>query len=117
MERHTASVHGAHMATKSRPQWRRTFLRQWREHRNLTLESVSEKMGISHGQLSRIERGLSPYSQHVLEVAAAEYGCTVQDLLTRQPDEAEDLISLVGQLNPQQRRRAARLIDALREED
>lgn len=45
-------------------------------------------MGLKHSQLSKIERGLHPYNQHVLEVAALEYGCTVADILTRTPESA-----------------------------
>lgn len=69
--------------------WRKTYLREWREFRDKSLESVSAQMGLTHGQLSKIERGLHPYSQHVLEVAALEYGCTVLDLLSRPPGEAD----------------------------
>lgn len=46
-------------------------------------------MGLTHGQLSKIERGLHPYSQNVLEVAALEYGCTVVDILSRPPSDAD----------------------------
>lgn len=72
--------------------WRKTFLREWREFRERSLESVAPQMGITHGQLSKIERGIYPYSQRVLEVAALEYGCAITDLLSRRPgpqDEAK----------------------------
>lgn len=42
-------------------------------------------MGITHGQLSKVERGLHPYNQHILEIAALEYRCTVSDILSRPP--------------------------------
>lgn len=70
--------------------WRKTFLREWREFRGKSLEEVAAQMGLTHGQLSKIERGLHPYSQNVLEVAALEYDCTVLDLLSRKPDPAAD---------------------------
>lgn len=65
--------------------WRRTFLREWRTFRDRSLESVAPQMDITYTQLSKIERGLYPYNQHILEVAALEYGCTITDLLTRAP--------------------------------
>lgn len=65
--------------------WRKTFLREWREFRGRSLESVAAQMDMTYTQLSKIERGLYPYNQHVLEVAALEYGCTVTDLLNRKP--------------------------------
>jgi transcriptional regulator with XRE-family HTH domain len=88
MELQTRPVNAVRMAQAPR-RWRKTFLRDWREFRGLSLESVSAQMGLTHGQLSKIERGLHPYSQHVLEVAALEYGCSVPDLLSRAPGEAD----------------------------
>jgi len=77
--------------------WRKTFLREWRKHRGRSLEDVAPRMGISNAQLSRIERGLQPYSQRVLEVAAEVYGTTVPDLLVRRPgDESAAIFHLSG---------------------
>lgn len=73
-----------HMAQRPRT-WRKTYLREWRELNERSLESAAAQMGLTHGQLSKIERGLHPYSQHVLEVAALEYGCSVLDILSRPP--------------------------------
>lgn len=99
------------------PTWRPTFLREWREARGKTLEEVAPKMGITHGQLSKIERGKHPYSQNILEVAAEEYDCTVQDLLTRRPDEAENIFARWPILTEQQKRQAIRLLNAVISED
>lgn len=116
------SVHVIHMPTQRRapprkapalPRWHPSYLRQWRLHADRSLESVAAKMGITHGQLSRIERGLSPYSQNILEIAAIEYKCTVQDILTRAPDEADSVFSMWGKLDDGQRRQAQRLFEAL----
>lgn len=114
-----ASVHFAHTMSASprKPAWRRTFLREWREHCGLSLETVAAKVGMQHGQLSRIERGLQPYSQRVLEICAELYGCTVQDLLTRRPTEADNVFAMWSRLSDGQRRRAARVIDALRDDE
>lgn len=62
-----------------------TFLKEWREHRGLTLEAAAEKLDIHYTTIARIERGQSPYSQDFLERAAAAYECDVIDLLTVDP--------------------------------
>lgn len=78
------AIFAVRMAQQPRT-WRKTYLREWREFNERSLESVAAQMGLTHGQLSKIERGLHPYNQHVLEVATLEYGCTVLDLLSRPP--------------------------------
>jgi transcriptional regulator with XRE-family HTH domain len=70
---------------KTARHWRKTFLRDWREFRGRSLESVAARMGLTHGQLSKVERGKHPYNQHILEIAALEYRCEVADLLIRAP--------------------------------
>jgi transcriptional regulator with XRE-family HTH domain len=64
-----------------------TKMREWRESRNLTLEAVAADLGITHGTLSKIERGQSPYNQRQLERLAELYDCEVIDLLVRAPDQ------------------------------
>ncbi len=86
------SNNAVRMAQPAR-RWRKSYLREWREFRKRSLESVAAQMELTHGQLSKIERGLYPYNQHVLEVAALEYGCRVQDLLTRAPGPQDALPS------------------------
>lgn len=76
---------------KAARQWRKTYLREWRMFRDRSLESVAARMDLNHGQLSKVERGLHPYNQHILEIAALEYRCTVADLLSRAPGPADAL--------------------------
>lgn len=64
---------------------RRHFLKQWREYNNLDQEQAALRLDISRTQLSKIENMRSPYSQGLLEAAADAYGCTVADLLMRNP--------------------------------
>lgn len=121
MEPVFAAVHPMHMARNpkkppQKPKWRVTFLRAWREHHGKSLEVVAAKMGKTHGQLSRIERGISPYTQKILEIAAVEYGCTVQDLLSRAPTEADSIFGVWGKLDDAQRRRAVRMFEAMIED-
>ena len=52
----------------------RTFIRNWRAHRNLTLAQLAQRIGTTHATLSRIERGLQPYNQPLLEALAEARG-------------------------------------------
>jgi transcriptional regulator with XRE-family HTH domain len=50
--------------------YRATFIREFREKLGLTLVEVAKKCGTTHATLSRLERGLIPYSQRLLEKIA-----------------------------------------------
>ena len=60
-----------------KPARRPTYIRVWRKHRGLTLAQLADRLqtelevAISEGQISRIERGETPYSQDILEAFAA----------------------------------------------
>lgn len=73
---------------------RRTFLREWRQYRNLTQEQAAERIGIDHSTLGRIERRLVPYSQGMLEAASEAYNCEPWDLLNVDPFKAGDVVDL-----------------------
>ena len=90
------------MAHKSKR--RHTYLREWRKHRNKTLVQVAEMLNITHGQLSRIERGDSPYNQTLLEMLAEIYGCEPVDMLIRNPSEPQSIWSIWDQAKPGERR-------------
>lgn len=81
-----------------KPQRRRTFLREWREHRNLTQEAAADRIGVDQTTLSRIERGVLPYSQDFLEAAAFAYMCEPADLLMRNPLDADAVWSITDNL-------------------
>jgi transcriptional regulator with XRE-family HTH domain len=68
-----------------RRELRRHFLQQWRQYRGLSQEQAALRLDISRTQLSKIENMRSPYSQGLLEAAAEAYGCSVADLLIRDP--------------------------------
>jgi DNA-binding Xre family transcriptional regulator len=99
----------------SRSPYATTHMRAWREHRNKTLEVMAEKCGIKHGQLSRIERGLQPYRQTILETYARELDCSVVDLIVRDPDEAEDVLSLWSKLDGRGRKMVAGMLKSAAE--
>ena len=74
---------------------RRTFLRHWREYRNLTQAQAADRIGIDQSQLSRIERGKYPYNQGFLEAAAIAYLCEPADLLMRNPKDKNAVWTLI----------------------
>jgi transcriptional regulator with XRE-family HTH domain len=111
-----SGVHPMYMARRpqpqpKRPQFRRTFIRQWREHRDLTLEQLAERvraineaLETTHASLSRIERGLQPYNQPLLEAIAEALQTDPPSLLMRDPSSAEDIWSVWDQAKPGERK-------------
>jgi transcriptional regulator with XRE-family HTH domain len=88
---------------------RPTYIRAWRQYRGLTLEQTADRVGTSvggftHASLSRIERGLQPYSQPILEALADALGTDAASLLMRDPNEAEGLWTLWDQARPGERK-------------
>jgi len=63
----------------------KTFLKEWREHRGMTLEEAAEKIDLHYTTLMRIERGAVPYNQDFLERAAIVYACDITDFLDNSP--------------------------------
>lgn len=92
------------MPRRPTPRARKTFLRAWREHREKTLEQAAEFVGITHASLSRIERGLQPYSQPILEGLADLYMTDPASLLMRNPTDSEGLWSVWDNAKPGERR-------------
>lgn len=72
-------------------------MRQWREYREKTLEQAGEAVGMSHAQLGRIERGLQPYNQELLEKLADLYRTTPASLIMRDPTKEDAMWSLWDQ--------------------
>ena len=64
---------------------RRTFLKEWRKHRKLTLEVASRRAGMTAGNLSAMERRPQGYTQAGLEALALTYECEPSHLLAIDP--------------------------------
>jgi len=91
----------------------KTFLREWRAHRGKTLVAVAEYLHMTHGQLSRIERGLQPYNQELLEKLADLYMCDVVDLLIRDPSDPEGMWTIWDKAKPAVRNQIVAVADAI----
>jgi transcriptional regulator with XRE-family HTH domain len=89
------------------------YLREWRGEK--TLEQVAERveqlaveerflrpngkpMSMTHATLSRIERGLIPYNQTLLEILAEIYGTEPASLIMRDPTNATAPWTLADQI-------------------
>lgn len=97
------------------PPYRRTFLREWRQYRERTLEQAAEYAAITHAQLSRIERRLQPYGQRMIESLAEYYGTDVNNLLNRDPQAPEPLWSVLehAEISPERRRMIEQAVIAM----
>lgn len=81
----------------------RHFLREWRKHRDKTLEQVAEHLHMTHGSLSKIERGKVPYNQKLLEALADLYMCEPADLIIRDPTDPDGIWSIWDNAKPGER--------------
>ena len=90
--------------------YRKTYIREWRKHRGLTLEQLSsrlEELGehtLGEGGLSMLERGERAYTQQTLESIANALNTDAASLLMRNPDDDEGLWSIWDQAKPGERR-------------
>jgi transcriptional regulator with XRE-family HTH domain len=78
----------------------------------MTLEELGARVGLTHGSLSRMERGLQPYSQQVLEDLAVALGTTPASLLARDPRDPEDLLTVWETVPEAERPRAIEVLKA-----
>lgn len=134
MARFVALVQHAYMSDKKRI---KHYLRAWREANDPvpSLEAIAaqmvqlsqdrEKAGdgpaitMTHATLSRIERGIIPYNQNVLELLAVIYGTDagsliVQDPALIKPPTPEIEPSPLEELTPEQRSLALEMIKAIK---
>lgn len=94
--------------------FRKTFLREWRKAKpGRTIEMVAAELHISRTQLGRIEKGQQPYNQEMLETLAELYGCSVADLLIRDPSDPDGIWSIWDQAKPGERRQITEVAKAL----
>jgi transcriptional regulator with XRE-family HTH domain len=104
--------------------YKRTYIKEWREKRGLSLRRLAERLEhtpggdllISHASIGRIEKGQQPYSQPILEGIADALGVTTWMLLEVNPEKDGDVIDVTLRLNkasPELRKQAMDVVDAL----
>ncbi|MDB5651793.1 MAG: hypothetical protein JWL62_3313 [Hyphomicrobiales bacterium] len=92
---------------------RTTRIRAWRKYRGMTLETVAERVGVTAGSLSQLERGDISYTQPMLEALASVFDCEPHDLLIRDPAETESVWSLWSKATPSQQRQIVDILKTL----
>ncbi len=98
---------------RTRPRFRMTFIRSWREHRGLTLEQLADRVETTHATLSRVERGLQPYNQDMLERLAEALQTEPASLLMRNPVDPEGIWSIWDSAKPGERRQIVEIARTL----
>lgn len=94
--------------------YRKTFIRDWRLSRGLSLRQLSSMTAahpggqpvISHASLGRIEKGEQPYSQAVLEALSRALTVPTTLLLDSRPDEdfeTQKMVAAFRRLDPSKR--------------
>ncbi len=84
--------------------YRRTFIREWRKHRGLTLEQLADRIEMTPSHLSMLERGERAYAQETLEALADALQTDVASLLMRNPTDPEAIWSIWDNAKPGERR-------------
>lgn len=97
---------------KPRPkkQYRRTFIREWREYRGISQERLAERIGRTPGLVSQVENQKGPYTQETLEAIADALMCEPVDLLVRNPLDPEGIWSIWDRVEPSQRSHAIEVL-------
>jgi transcriptional regulator with XRE-family HTH domain len=85
--------------------FRKTFIRQWRHHRGLTLEKLADRLDMTPSHLSMLERGQRGYTQDTLEAVASGLQTDVASLLTADPAEPEPIWIIWDQAKISQRQK------------
>lgn len=103
-EKEVVSYWGMKRAIPKKRQFRRTFIRQWREHRGLTLEQLADRVEMTPSYLSMFERGQRGYTQNTLEALAEALQTDAASLLMRDPTDDDAVWSIWDKAKPAERR-------------
>src|SRR5687768_5850091 len=100
----------------------KTYIKEWRKFRGLSLRRLADRLEmdgpddtISHTSIQRIENGLQPYSQPVLEALSGALNVSVVDLISVDPTKEGEVIDLLRLINDNNRDQAIRVLRALAE--
>jgi transcriptional regulator with XRE-family HTH domain len=95
------------------PRYRTTFIRQWRQDKGLSLDQLAARVPMDKGNLSKIERGLLPYNQELLERVADALMTDPASLLMRDPSKADAIWSLWDRASTGERAQIESVVEAL----
>lgn len=86
-----------------RPKFRRTYIKQWREHRGLNQEQLAARLEMTQSQISQLESGRRGYTQQTLEAIADALQTDVASLLMRDPTDPDAIWSIWDNAKPGER--------------
>lgn len=96
----------------------RNFIRAWREAAGLSLDELAAQVRMDKGNLSKVERGINPYHQTMLEKIAAALRCEPADLIQREgPGAPESIYAVAARANERVKRQLALIAETLIRED
>lgn len=98
---------------KPNPRFKPPYIREWRKTVQLSLEALAARVPMDKGNLSKVERGLLPYNQEMIERIAEAIGTEPQNIIGRDPTKDGKVIDMVQRLNPAQLRQVERVIEAM----
>lgn len=81
----------------------RTYFKEWRKYRQLTLEAAAERAGMTAGNISAMERGTQGYTQDGLEALAHAYTAEPAWLINVDPLKDEAIFSIWERAKPAER--------------
>lgn len=84
-------------------QFRRTYIREWRKHRLMTLEQLADRLEMTASHFSMLERGQRGYTQETLEAIANALQTDAASLLMRNPEDQEAIWSIWDNAKPGER--------------
>jgi len=99
------------MAT--RPRFRLTYIRQWRQSKHMSLDQLADRVPMDKGNLSKIERGLLPYNQELLEKLADALSTDPASLIIRDPLMPGAIWSIWEKASPGEKRQIESVAQAL----
>lgn len=95
------------------PRFRPNFIREWRNHRQLSLDQLASRVPMDKGNLSKVERSLLPYNQEMLEKIAEALMTDPASLLMRDPSAPEAIWSVWERASPAVRRQIEGVAETL----
>ena len=95
------------------PKHRPTYIRQWRTFRGYSLDTLAERVPMDKGNLSKIERGLLPYNQELLERLADALMTDAASLIMRDPTQTGAIWSLWDRASTGEKKQIESVVEAL----
>ena len=90
-----------------------TYIRQWRQHRGLSLDQLADRVPMDKSNLSKVERGILPYNQEMLERLADALMTDPAILLMRNPADTSAIWSIWDQASTGERAQIESVANAL----